>query len=272
MSEFKITDKPNFDDLVALMARLRSPEGCPWDRKQNFNTIRDYLIEEVYEAAEAIDRQDWQSLKEELGDVIFEAVFLGQIGKDEGHFDIYQSIEHIYKKLVYRHPHVFGEEQVKLAEEVPGLWEKMKKKERATDNDASRSALDGIPSALPPLMQALRISERAVSLGFEWNNLDGVLEKLDEEVAEFKDAVCNGGSREKMEEELGDMLFTLVNVARKLDIKAHDGLKRTMTKFRRRFAAMEIELRRQGREMNECSLDELEAIWQAVKKELEGRV
>ena len=213
---------------------------------------------------------DWQGLKEELGEVIFEAVFLGQIGRDEGLFDVYQSIEHIYKKLVYRHPHVFGEEQVKLAEEVPGLWEKMKKKERSADSDQPRSALDGIPLALPPLMQALRISERAVSLGFEWNDLDGVLDKLDAEVSEFKEAVRQGGSREEMEEELGDMLFTMVNVARKLDIKAHDGLKRTMTKFRTRFAGMEAELRRQGREMNECTLDELEAIWQTVKKELKN--
>jgi len=270
MSEFKISDKPGFDDLVALMARLRSPEGCPWDVKQTFKSIRDYLIEEVYEAVEAIDKEDWQSLKEELGDVVFEAVFLGQIGKDEGLFDIYQSIDHIYKKLIYRHPHVFGEVQIKLAEEVPGLWEKMKKKERAAADGTPRSALDGIPTALPPLMQALRISERAVSLGFEWDNLDGVLEKLDEEVAEFKDAVRNGGSREEIEDEVGDMLFTMVNVARKLDIKAHDGLKRTMTKFRKRFAVMETELRRKGREMNECKLDELEALWQAAKKELKN--
>ncbi len=266
MSEFKVSDNPGFDDLVALMAKLRSDDGCPWDRKQTMQTIRDYFLEEVHEALETIDNKDWDGLKEELGDVVFEAVFLGQIAKDEGHFNIHDSIRTVYEKLVRRHPHVFGEQKVTLAEEVPGLWEKVKEQERKDAPKPKESALDGIPPSLPPLLQALRVSERAVNLGFEWEDLDGVLEKLDEEVEEFKEAVREKQDIEKIEEEVGDMLFTMVNVARKLDVKAHNSLQRTITKFRRRFAAMEKTLKTQEVEMTNCSLDQLEEIWQEVKR------
>ncbi len=258
-------ERVSFDDLVDIMATLRGPDGCPWDRKQTLETIKDYFTEEVYEALEAIDEGDFDKIREELGDVLFEVCFLARLCEENGRFTVYDSIRQIHDKLIRRHPHVFGDEKVTEAEEVPGRWAKLKAQEKR-DNGERVSILDGVPKRLPPLLQALRISERAVAVGFEWETAGDVLEKLEEEIAELKEAIELGEPRERLEDELGDVLFTAVNVGRKLEIGAHDSLTRTMNKFRTRFGWMERRLREQGKELEEQGIEQLEMLWQAAKR------
>lgn len=257
--------KVSFDELVEVMARLREPGGCPWDRKQTLDTIKDYFLEEVYEALDAIERRDPEGMREEFGDVLFEICFLSRIAQEDGLFDVYDSIRSIHDKLVRRHPHVFGDEKVELAEEVPGKWAKMKAYEREGRHEEN-SILDGVPEKLPPLLQALRVSERAVAVGFEWETVGDVLKKLDEEISELKAALEENETRERLEDELGDVLFTVVNVARKLSISPHDSLVRTIKKFRRRFGRLEEELRKSGETLGEVGIDRLEELWRAAKE------
>ncbi len=267
--EVKImTERKTFDDLVRLMDRLRDPGGCPWDREQNLATIKTYFLEEVYEAVEAIDENDGPGVVEELGDVLFEVVFLARLAREQGWGDVYDSVHHVHEKLVRRHPHVFGDSSVENSEAVADQWQKIKGEERKEQGKRRGSVLDGVPQVLPPLLQALRISQRAVAKGFEWPDLNGVLDKHAEEVRELAEAVKDGMPKEKAEEELGDILFTLVNVARWMQLDPHAGLMRTMRKFRRRFGYMEDRLADENKDMEACTLDELESLWTQAKKEL----
>lgn len=264
------TDKPqahstDFDGLVRIMATLRGENGCPWDREQSLATIKDYFLEEVYETLEAIESGNPRALMEELGDVLFEVCFLARISEEAGHFTVYDSLRHITEKLIRRHPHVFGDEQVREAQEVPGRWAKLKARERRDAGDAPGSILDGVPTRLPALLQALRISERAVAAGFEWERTEDVLDKVQEELDELRAAVAAGEPRERLEDELGDIFFTLVNVGRKLAISPHDSLTRTLGKFRRRFGLVEARCREEGLPLEEAGLETLEQFWQQAK-------
>ncbi len=267
MTEHKQTlgDPRDFETLVRIMARLRAPDGCPWDRKQNFATIKDYFIEEVHEALDAIADGNALKMQEEFGDVLFEIVFLCQLAKDEGLFEIHDSLEMVCTKLIRRHPHVFGDSQVADAQAVRDQWEQVKRKERDEDGEGFRSALAGIPHSLPPLLQALRVSERAVALGFEWPDNKGVMEQLHSEVRELEEAMAED-DLDAIEDELGDVLFTVVNVARRYKLRAHDALLRSTGKFRKRFAMMEEALNEQSIAPNMLNLEQWDEAWKAAKR------
>ena len=246
-----------FAQLVEVMAKLRSPGGCPWDRKQTFDTIKSYLLEEAYEVMDAIDRRDWPSLEEELGDLLLQPVFFAEMAQEQGLFSIADSIDAINEKLVRRHPHVFGDAHAETPEDVKVRWDEIKKQEKGPVPEAS--VLDAVPRNLPALMEAEKIGHKAAATGFEWPNIEGVLEKLQEEVAELARA-RDSGDREHIEHELGDVLFTVVNLARFLKVDPEQALRRTNARFRRRFSYVETE-RRDG-----DSLERLEELWQQAKE------
>lgn len=255
-------DRKDFTTLVSIMDRLRGPEGCPWDLKQDLTTLKKYMLEEVYECLDAIDRQDWDGLCEELGDVLLEVVFMAKIAEQEGHFNIGDSIEQVTTKLINRHPHIFGDATVKDAEEVIKRWHQIKMEEK---NKSMAGILDQIPREMPALLRAYRLSERVSKIGFDWENVGQVLEKYKEEWDEF-DQALKQKDRDRAEEELGDILFSLVNVGRFESINAEDALRRTCEKFIRRFGEVEQEMDRQGLPMQEAGIARLEAAWQKAKK------
>jgi len=256
------------------MATLRGPNGCPWDKQQDFNSLKPMLIEEVYEVLEAIENNDLDSLAEELGDLLLHVVFHAHLGKEAGQFDINTVVDKISDKLVRRHPHVFGNESVSTAEEVIKNWEAIKAEEKAQKlqnrTPEQRSLLEGIPSKLPAIHEAHQISSRAARVGFDWPDVDGIFEKLQEEVRELKEVISSGGDetrRERLEDEIGDILFVIVNIARYLKIDSESALKRANRKFKVRFRYMENELARQGKNLEQTSLQEMEALWQKAKAE-----
>lgn len=248
--------------LLALMARLRSNEGCPWDRKQTLSSLKPYLIEECYEALEAIDSGDRQALCEELGDVLLQVVFQAQLCAEEGAFTFDQVAHTISDKLVRRHPHIFGEAVAEDAEAVVRNWEAIKRTEKG--DAAPRSAVDGVPRSLPALHKADQVQRRAARVGFDWDAVHQVVAKLDEEVEEVKEAL-RAGKASAIHEEIGDLLFTVVNLSRFVDANAEELLHRTTEKFIRRFKAVERRLEASGRAMSDCALDELDAVWDQVK-------
>lgn len=250
-----------FDDLVQLMTRLRGPDGCPWDRKQTLPDLKPYVIEEAYEVVDAIDRNDRAALVEELGDHMLEAVFVAEITREEGSFDIYDSITSVYDKLVRRHPHVFGEVEAKDAEQVLVNWEKQKSEERKAE---SKSVLSGVPRSLPALLKASRLTEKAARVGFDWRRTDDVFDKLDEEMAELREAVALDDAA-KIEEEIGDLLFTIANIARKVNVNAEEALQATNRKFARRFEAMESRVHERGQNIDQLSLEEMDQLWDEAK-------
>ncbi|MBI1897527.1 MAG: nucleoside triphosphate pyrophosphohydrolase [Acidobacteria bacterium] len=252
-----------FQRLVAIMARLRGPGGCPWDREQDFDTIKPYLLEESYEVMNAIDDRDWAELAGELGDLMLQAVFFAQMASEENLFRIEDSLDAINSKLIRRHPHIFGEGSAKTAEDVKKRWSEIKAEEKA--HEGPRLLLESIPDKLPALVEAQQISARAAGAGFDWPALDQVLEKLHEELGEIEQA-RSMGSREELEHELGDLLFVVVNVARFLAVDPEQALRKSNRKFRKRFAHVERELARRGRTLGESSLDEMEALWQEAKR------
>jgi MazG family protein len=252
-----------FDRLVALMARLRAPGGCPWDRKQTFDTIKSYLLEETYEVMEAIDRRDWPGLAEELGDLLLQPVFFAEMAAEQGLFSISDSLDSINEKLIRRHPHVFADATAHTAEDVKQRWDEIKKSEKAAD--ANASVLDGVPRSLPALMEAEKISHKAAALGFEWPDIGGVVEKLQEEAAELAHARA-GTDQEHVADEIGDLLFTLVNLARFLKVDPEQALRKTNARFRKRFAHIE---RQAGEGISSTRLQRLEELWQEGKR-LEG--
>jgi MazG family protein len=250
------------------MARLRAPGGCPWDREQTFDTIKPFLLQESYEVMDAIDRRDWQELSGELGDLLLQAVFFSQMASEQGLFTIEDALTSINEKLVRRHPHVFGEETAHTEGDVRRRWDEIKATEKeatekkAAGKQAPAGLLDGVPRTLPALVEAEQISSRAANKGFDWRNTKEVLAKLDEERAEL--AACE--TRADREGELGDILFTLVNLARFLKVDPEQALRRTNAKFRQRFAEVETGIAASGKTWKETSLDEMEALWQAAKR------
>jgi MazG family protein len=263
-----------FDRLVEIMTTLRGPNGCPWDKQQDFNSLKPMLVEEVYEVLEAIDNQDYDGLAEELGDLLLHVVFHAQLGKEASQFDINTVIEKISDKLVRRHPHVFGNESASTPEEVIKNWEAIKAEEKAEKlkhrTPEQRSLLEGIPSKLPAIHEAHQISSRAARVGFDWPDIEGIFDKLQEEVHELREVISAAGDemrRERLEDEIGDMLFVIVNIARYLKIDSESALKRANRKFKARFRYMEGELAKQGKSLEETPLEEMEALWQKAKSE-----
>lgn len=248
------------------MGRLRAPGGCPWDRKQTFDTIKSYLLEEAYEVMDAIDLRDWDGLKDELGDLMLQPVFFAEMAKDEGLFDIADSLEAINTKLVRRHPHVFADATAETAEDVKHRWDEIKNQEKAEQGIAPhKSVLDAVPRNLPALVEAEKISKKAAGLGFEWPSIDGVIDKLQEEAAELASA-RETADKEHIEHEIGDLLFTLVNVARFLKIDPEQALRKTNARFRARFRFVEQEVNESGVTFAETPLERMEQMWQAAKR------
>ncbi len=251
----------NFEKLVEIMATLRGPNGCPWDKQQDFNSLKPMLVEEVYEVLEAVENNDFEGLSEELGDLLLHVVFHAHLGKEAGQFDINTVIQKISDKLIRRHPHVFGSESASTPEEVVKNWEAIKAQEKAEKlkkrTPEQRSLLEGIPSKLPAIHD-------------DWPDVEGIFDKLQEEVLELKAVISSGGDegrRERLEDEIGDMLFVIVNIARYLKIDSESALKRANRKFKLRFQYMESELAKQGKSVEQTSLDEMEALWQKAKSE-----
>jgi MazG family protein len=263
-----------FEKLVEIMTTLRGPNGCPWDKQQDFNSLKPMLVEEVYEVLEAIEHDDSDGLSEELGDLLLHVVFHAQLGKEAGQFNIDTVLDKISEKLVRRHPHVFGDETASSPEEVIKNWEAIKAQEKAAKlknrTPEQRSLLEGIPSKLPALHEAHQISARVARVGFDWPDVEGVFEKLQEEVLELREVISEGkdeGRRERLEDEIGDMLFVIVNIARYLKIDSESALKRANRKFKSRFQYMENELAKQGKTVDQVTLAEMEALWQKAKSE-----
>ncbi len=254
-----------FERLIEIMARLRAPGGCPWDREQTFDTIKPYLIEETYEVLDAIDRRDWAGLGEELGDLMLQAAFFAQMAAEEGKFTIGDSLDAISEKLVRRHPHVFGSGEAKTSDDVKRRWEEIKAEEKRAKGQDPTSLLGPVPRNLPALVEAQQLSSKAAGAGFDWPDIRGVIEKLHEELDELETArsdCSNGGSREQVEEELGDVLFVIVNLARFLRVDPEQALRKANAKFRKRFAYVESRADLPG-----STLAEMEALWQQAKSE-----
>jgi MazG family protein len=254
-----------FRRLVEIMAKLRSPDGCPWDREQSFDTIKPYLLEETYEVLDAIDARDWGGLREELGDLLLEAVFFGQMAAEEGHFTIADSLDAINEKLVRRHPHVFAKGDAKTADDVKKRWDEIKAEERKNKGAPAKGLLGGVPRALPAIVEAQQIASRAAGAGFDWENPEQVIDKLHEELAELEEA-RKGAPQEEIEDEIGDLFFVLVNLARFLKVDSEQALRKTNTKFRKRFGYVEEKLAESGKALTEASRDEMEALWQEAKR------
>ena len=265
--------------VAEIMARLRAPNGCPWDREQTFDTIKPYTLEETYEVLEAIDNRDWPELTGELGDLLLQVLFYAQMGDEAGYFSIVDVLAHLNRKLIRRHPHVFGDEasaaagnraqvDTATASEASGVlanWEAIKRAEKkAGKSEAGASLLDGVPRGFPALLEATKLGSKAAKVGFDWRDHAGLLEKVEEECREIEIEVLAGAAPEAVEGEVGDLLFTVVNLARHLKVDPELALRRTNAKFRRRFAAME---QASGRELSERSAAELEALWAQAKQQ-----
>ncbi len=257
----KIFDEnlPPFERLVALMAVLRSDEGCAWDRKQTHESLLPYLIEESHEVVEAVKSGNYDHLREELGDLICQVVFHAQLAKEAKRFDVDDSIKSIIDKLILRHPHVFGEKKDLNPQQVRDQWEKVK-----IESGEKKSVLSGIPASMPALTMAYRIGEKVGGMGFDWNRADEVLAKISEETDEIR-AEIDDGDRARLSEEIGDLLFAVASLARKLEINPELALKRALEKFSHRFARLEQQVNESGRKFDQYTLDELEEIWQSVK-------
>jgi MazG family protein len=254
-----------FQLLVDLMARLRRPDGCPWDREQTFDTIKPFLLEETYEVMDAIDARDWPELAGELGDLLLQAVFFSQMASEEDLFSIGDALDAITQKLIRRHPHVFGDETARTEGDVRRRWSEIKAEEKRRRGERDTTLLGSVPRSVPALVEAQQITSRAAQVGFDWENADQVLDKLHEEMREFGEARARG-LREDMEDELGDMLFVLVNLARFAKVDPEQALRKTNAKFRRRFGYVEQKLAERGRSTQESSIEEMEALWQEAKR------
>jgi len=249
-----------FETLVDIIARLRAPDGCPWDRKQTHASLREFLLEECYEALEALDEGDSVNLCDELGDLLLQIVLHTQIASEAGEFEIGDVINSINAKLIHRHPHVFGSEKVKDAEEVAHNWETLKREERGSDT----SLLSSVPKQMPALGYSQAIQRRVAEVGFDWEDIKGVIDKLVEEVGEFQQS-----NEEQRASEFGDLLFTLVNVARRLGVDSEAALREANNKFYRRFSCMEELCRQRGVNIGDLSFDEQNILWEEAKKKVE---
>jgi MazG family protein len=273
------------------MARLRAPGGCPWDREQTFDTIKRYTLEETYEVLEAIDNRNWQELPGELGDLLLQVLFYAEMAQEEGRFSIDDVLDALSNKLISRHPHVFGDVTANDSAQVLKNWEALKLQEKrkalqteGQPDSAPQPLLSAVSSKMPALQEAHKISSKAAHVGFDWPNLKSLFEKLSEETRELNEHIENipavdaaaaeklkvpGALQEKVEDEIGDLFFVLVNIARYLSVDSESALRKTNRKFRRRFGWLEEQLRKQGRTLEEASLDEMESLWQQAKT-LEG--
>ncbi len=266
----KIMSK-NFDELVAVMARLRAPGGCPWDREQTYESLAPYLLEEAFESFDAIqDATEGkpENLREELGDLLLQIIFHSQIAEEAGDFTIEEVCATITRKMILRHPHVFGDKKFDTASDVLQNWDELKKSERAvtkTDETVKDSILEDVPLAFPALIEANKLTRKAAKVGFDWENKEQIFDKLREETEELKEAISVD---ENIEEEIGDLLFVVVNLARKLDVEPETALKKTNRKFRRRFKFIEIELKKRGKNLESSNLGEMDALWNEAKKDL----
>ncbi len=296
------TTGERFERAVQIMARLRAPGGCPWDREQTFDTIKPYTLEETYEVLEAIDHRDWPELTGELGDLLLQVLFYSQMASEEGHFSVDDVLDRLSNKLVDRHPHVFGDVKADTPAEVLRNWEALKAEEKKkrlaaraeedTEHDLStQSVLAGVSSKMPSLMEAYKLSSRAAHVGFDWSEIEGLFAKLEEETAELREelkavpespfqgqsvgkGIAGSGRpqvspelRERLEDEVGDLFFVMVNIARYLSLDPESALRKTNRKFKRRFQWMEERLRSSGRGPQQASMDELETLWQEAKRE-----
>jgi tetrapyrrole methylase family protein / MazG family protein len=264
------TPGDRFTELVEIMRTLRSPGGCPWDREQTLQSLRPFLLEETYEALEAIDSGDPAALREELGDLLFEVVFLAEIADEGGRFSIADALETIATKLVRRHPHVFGDaDRAQSAAEVLGRWEELKRDERATAGGPVNTTLGGVPKTLPGLLRAYEYGSRAASVGFDWERASDVIGKIEEEIREVRGALENAASDPAgLEEEMGDLLFAIANLSRKLGVEPENALRRANDKFAARFTELERRFAERGLSMKTAGLHALEAEWQALKRDL----
>ena len=286
-----MTTGQRFERAVEIMHRLRAPGGCPWDREQTFDSITKYTVEETYEVLEAIEQRDWQELPQELGDLLLQVLFYAEMAKEDGHFSIDTVLDTLSGKLVRRHPHVFGEVEANTSGEVLRNWEAIKRQERAQKSEGEaedrKPLLDSVGTAMPSLLEGLKLSNKAAHVGFDWPNIDGLFDKLAEETDELRREVeripppgpqpigrgvagARGVRREaelqsRLQDEVGDLLFTVVNLARYLEVDPESALRHTNRKFRRRFTHVESALRAEGRELTEATLDEMERHWQQAK-------
>ncbi|HIY37806.1 MAG TPA: nucleoside triphosphate pyrophosphohydrolase [Candidatus Agathobaculum merdigallinarum] len=261
MVDFERKEKYNFNDLLRIMEILRAPDGCMWDREQDHQSIRRNFIEETYEVCEAIDEQDTEHLKEELGDVLLQVVFHAQMEKEKGVFDIGDVADGICKKLIYRHPHIFGSVEVGSSEEILRNWDELKRREKHQKTETS--ALEGVAKSLPGLIRAEKLQKKAAKVGFDWENAQGALGKVEEELDEVKRAMSGDGDRE---EEIGDLLFAAVNVARHLKVDPERAMEKTCNKFIRRFADMERQAEAEHKALAGLSLAELDLLWNRSKE------
>ena len=258
-----MSERP-IDRLLEVMRRLRDPEGgCPWDLEQTFETIAPYTLEEAYEVADAIAREDWEALREELGDLLLQVVYHARMAEEAGLFDFDEVARTVAEKMIRRHPHVFGDARIDSADAQVRAWEEHKARERA--EKGTESVLDGIPLALPALVRALKLQQRAARIGFDWPDAASVLEKVDEEVHELREEMGRG-ERARLEDEIGDLLFTVVNLARKLDIDPEAALRAANAKFEERFREVERLARARGLDLHALDLEGLERLWQEVKE------
>ena len=294
------TTGERFERAVSIMARLRAPGGCPWDREQTFDTIKPYTLEETYEVLEAIDNRDWEELPGELGDLLLQVLFYSQMAAEQKTFSIDEVLDRLSDKLIRRHPHVFGDVKADTSSEVLRNWETLKAEEKkkrlaagggkaAKDDDSAKSVLAGVSSAMPALLEAHKLSSRAAREGFDWPNIQGLFEKLHEETEELQEqlrefpapgpqppgrGVAGAGRQpisddlhQRLEDELGDLFFVLVNIARYLALDPESALKKTNRKFKRRFQWVEEQLQSSGRTPRQASLEELESLWQQAKQQ-----
>jgi tetrapyrrole methylase family protein/MazG family protein len=251
----------DLDELLKIMSALRGEKGCPWDREQTMESLKPFIVEEAYEVLEAIDEKNPEDVKEELGDLLFQIVFQCQIAREKGDFDMADVIEKIGRKMIARHPHVFGDADYKTSAEVLVHWEAQKKRE----GKQRGSLLEGVPKTLPSLLRAHRLQDRAARVGFDWDKVGDVMKKLDEEIGEFKEAIVEK-KEDAIEEELGDVLFMLVNISRFIGVNPEDALRKTISKFISRFRYIEMAAADSGRTLSDMPLAEMDALWDEAKK------
>ena len=249
-----------FEELVKIVSELRAPDGCPWDREQTNQSLLPYFIEEAYELIESVDEKNWENVKEELGDLLLHVVFQGSIAEQDGKFQLVESLLTVNKKLIRRHPHVFGDAQADEAFHAKQNWEAAKHKEKGRD-----SRLDGVPKNLPALVRAQRLQQKASYVGFDWDKVEQVWEKIHEEILELKEAQLSN-NKKHIEEEIGDVIFAVVNLARFLDISAENSLRKTNKKFINRFKKVEERIKEQGKEIDDATLEEMDSFWNEAKR------
>ena len=261
MVDFEMKDKYNVNDLVCIMEILRAPDGCMWDQAQDHHSIRQNFIEETYEACEAIDDNDTDHLKEELGDVLLQVVFHTQMEKEKGVFDLNDVADGVCKKLIFRHPHIFGDVKVGSTDEILSNWDDLKRKEKKQETDTS--TLESVSKSLPSLIRAQKLQKKAAKVGFDWPDVSGALDKVEEELAEVRAAINGNGD---IEEEIGDLIFAVTNVSRFVKVDSERAAEKTCNKFVRRFADMEKQAAAEGKNLSDLTLSELDALWDKAKE------